>query len=249
MKVEYAGELNRQCMPVKLFANRDIPANKKFFKEDEMAPQSYQLVMRSGPTPGKTIDLTQNEITIGRDIANDIVINDAEVSRKHARLISQAGSYVLEDVGSTNGTFVKGQRLMGPHLLRPGELILLGENVSLSFEQLQFDPDATMVAASNVPSMPPTPAPRDTYNSAPPERASPPAQRPAPSTRYEEQYPAGPAEAFPYQEEERRERKTWVYVGCGCLLVLLCLLIGGAVAFDQLNLYCVPPFDGFFACP
>jgi pSer/pThr/pTyr-binding forkhead associated (FHA) protein len=96
----------------------------------------FQLVMRSGPNPGKTFELSEGEATIGRDITNAIVINDAEVSRRHARLSPQAGGYVLEDLGSTNGTFVNGQRLMGPHLLRPGELVLLGENVSLAYEQI-----------------------------------------------------------------------------------------------------------------
>lgn len=60
---------------------------------------------------------------IGRDLTNDIVINDAEISRRHARLISQAGGYVLEDLGSTNGTFINGQRLASPYILRPGETV------------------------------------------------------------------------------------------------------------------------------
>ena len=215
-----------------------------------MAPQSYQMVMRSGPTPGKTFELNKSEITIGRDIVNDIVINDAEVSRKHARLVSQAGSYVLEDVGSTNGTFVNGQRLMGPHLLRPGELILFGENVSLSYETTQFDPDATMVAASNVPGMPPAPTPPSSRETYVPASQQPPPARPAPPPpRYEDQYTPSTAEVYPMAEEEPRERRTWLYVGCGCLAVVLCLLVVAGVAFDQLNLYCTPPFDAFFACP
>ena len=112
-----------------------------------MAPQSTMLIMRTGPTPGKSFELTKNELYIGRDINNDIVINDSEVSRKHARLILQAGGYVLEDLGSTNGSFVNGQRLMGPHVLRLGETVMFGENVSLVFES-GFDADATMVAGS-----------------------------------------------------------------------------------------------------
>jgi predicted component of type VI protein secretion system len=118
-----------------------------------MAPQSYQFVMRTGPNPGKSFPLTKDELSLGRDISNDIVINDAEVSRHHARIYRQAGGFVLEDTGSTNGTFVNGQRLMGPHMLRPGEMILLGENISLIFEAYQFDPDAT-IASGTVPDMP-----------------------------------------------------------------------------------------------
>ena len=93
-----------------------------------MVSQQYQLVMRTGPTMGKAYGLGKNEVAIGRDPSNDIVINEAEVSRKHARLFLRGEIYVLEDLGSTNGTFVNGQRLISPQELRPGDMVLLGEN-------------------------------------------------------------------------------------------------------------------------
>ncbi len=96
-----------------------------------MAGQSYQLIMRSGPTPGQAYPLQKQVISIGRDPGSDVVINDAEVSRQHSRLSLQAGGYVLEDLGSTNGTFVNGQRLMGPRVLRPGETVSIGEHILL----------------------------------------------------------------------------------------------------------------------
>ena len=86
-----------------------------------MASQ-FQLIMRSGPTPGAAFTLEGDQITIGRDSVNEIVINDAEISRRHARLTFQGGKYVLEDLGSTNGTFVNGQRLAGPRVLRQAKL-------------------------------------------------------------------------------------------------------------------------------
>lgn len=211
-----------------------------------MASLSFYLIMRSGPTPGKSFELNKSEIYIGRDIHNDIVINDAEVSRKHARLVIQAGGYVLEDLGSTNGTFVNGQRLMGPHVLRPNELVMLGEKVSLVFEA-SYEPGATVAA---VPSQPPkavpsqaTPAPA--Y--VPPARQTesgfkPPEEQPQPS--YASQVPPGPAE--PYYEpmpEAKKSNRTLLLAGCGCLLVILCVVIAGLIVFDQLNLYCTPPFN------
>ena len=51
----------------------------------------YQLIMRSGPTPGAAYMLEGDQITIGRDLTNGIVINDAEISRRHARLTFQGG--------------------------------------------------------------------------------------------------------------------------------------------------------------
>jgi predicted component of type VI protein secretion system len=226
-----------------------------------MASQSFQMVMRSGPTPGKVFPLDKNEIYIGRDVNSDLVISDSEVSRKHARITLQAGGFVLEDLGSTNGTFVNGQRLIGPHLLRQGELVMLGENVSLTFEP-GFDPDATMVSApspvavfpQSQPPYEPQPLPtRQEYPGAPPARQeyAPSPLRPAPQQTYSGQVPQSPSEPFyePEPLEDRRRSRTWIYAGCGCLLVLVCLLAAGAYAFDYLNLYCTPPFNALFACP
>jgi predicted component of type VI protein secretion system len=215
-----------------------------------MASQSFQLVMRTGPHPGKVFALNKNEMYIGRDINNEIVINDAEVSRKHARLLAQAGGYLLEDLGSTNGSFVNGQRLMGPHVLRPGEMIMFGENVSLAFE-LVYDADATVIgapppAATYTPPQPAAPQ----YQPQPMPAAQPvPQQAAQPRSAYTGQVPQGPAE--PYYEplqEERRDNRRLIIAGCVVLAVLACLLVAGAFAFDTLNLYCVPPFNALFGC-
>lgn len=137
-------------------------------------PSQFQLIMRSGPTPGAAFTLEGDQLTIGRDSANEIVINDAEVSRRHARLTFQGGKYVLEDLGSTNGTFVNGQRLAGPRVLKPGEVVSFGEQIVLVFEALNVDAGATMVssrAGSAVPSVSrpitPPPAPVDYAGSVP----------------------------------------------------------------------------------
>lgn len=171
-----------------------------------MAPQTYRLVMRSGPTPGKNFELNKNEIYIGRDVNNDIIINDAEISRKHARVILQAGGYVLEDLGSTNGTFVNGHRLMGPHVLRPGELVLLGENVSLAFET-SIDAYATLAAAPVDEYLPPAPAPIPPVElppaPGPVEVFTPPPPPPPREPEREPYYPAArPEPGYPQARQE-----------------------------------------------
>jgi len=122
----------------------------------------FQFVMRSGPTPGATFSLEGEQILIGRDASSGVAINDPEVSRRHARLTFQGGKYVLEDLGSTNGTFVNGQRVTGPVVLKSGDVVTLGEQIVLMFEALSADAGATAVVSRRSvprPAAPPPPAP------------------------------------------------------------------------------------------
>jgi hypothetical protein len=204
-----------------------------------MALQSvYQWVMRSGPTPGKIYELTQPDLSIGRDVSNDIAINDAEISRRHARLTRDPVGYTLTDTGSTNGTFVNGVRLIGPHLLRTGEVVMLGENVTLVFEESYVDADATRLASYNVPSRPPAPAipARQPYSAPPP---APLVYTPAPQPPAYAQ-PQYPAPQYPPQPEppdypplespldlppEKSSPWNLAFAGCGGLAVVTCLAL------------------------
>src|SRR5437762_12507313 len=124
---------------------------------------SFRLIVRRGPQPNQIYELNKDIITLGRDITNDIVINDPECSRHHCRLTRGGGGYTLEDLGSTNGTFVNGQRLSGARPLSGGDVIGLGETVTLSYEITLpvGDPNqmATMVN--------PSPAPQSGYSAQP----------------------------------------------------------------------------------
>ena len=136
----------------------------------------FQFVMRSGPTPGVTFPLEGDQLIIGRDAVNAVAINDAEVSRKHARLTFQGGKYVLEDLGSTNGTFVNGQRLTSATVLKPGDVVSLGEQIVLMYEGLAGDSGATMIgrkAARPAPAPVAPPAGQYVAPAAAPTGASP----------------------------------------------------------------------------
>ena len=181
----------------------------------------FQLVMRSGPTAGKIFPLSGNEVTIGRDAPNNIMINDAEVSRRHARLTWQGTGYILEDAGSTNGTFVNGQRISRPHALRPGEVISLGENIVLMYEATS-DAYATMVSASA----------RATAKAKPPP---PPEPAPAPAPAYAGQVPAGPA---PAPAAPAKKRISPLLIIGLILLLLVCACVAFFIIIDQLGLWC-----------
>lgn len=224
-----------------------------------MSPQPYQLVMRTGPTPGKNYLLNKTETYIGRDPGNDIVVNDAEISRKHARVVEQGDSYIIEDLGSTNGTFVDGQRLMGPYTLRPGDLILLGENVSLAYESSEFDPDATIVSAAGPAATPPIPQPVPEFPAQQPFRpvAPPPVyspSQPAPSPQpftpvqpppappYTPPYtpPPAPAPVSEYDAPAQRPSsgRNWLLASCGCLILLILCSAVTLYLVDYLRLWC-----------
>ena len=98
-----------------------------------MSQSIWYLVIQQGPNAGSAYPLRSQTVAIGRSADNQIVLDDAEVSRHHARLIWQGNAYILEDLGSANGTWVNGARITNPVLLRPGDSIGVGKTVSLAF--------------------------------------------------------------------------------------------------------------------
>lgn len=87
---------------------------------------SFRLIVRRGPQPNQSYDLAKDLVTLGRDITNDIVINDPEVSRHHLRLTRGAGGFSIEDLGSTNGTFVNDIEVRDAAMVEEGDIIRVG---------------------------------------------------------------------------------------------------------------------------
>lgn len=94
-----------------------------------------RLIMRRGPQPGKVFNLEGEIVTVGSGVKNAIVIQDNDVSREHCRLIRVMADYELHDLNSVRGTFVSGQRLKAGWVLKPGNVIELGENVTLEYDR------------------------------------------------------------------------------------------------------------------
>lgn len=84
---------------------------------------------REGLPLAKRIDLARPIMRIGRDTNNDVVLEDTEVSRHHARVEARGKSWVLMDVGSTNGTFVNDVELSGYALLKGGDRLKVGSQI------------------------------------------------------------------------------------------------------------------------
>ena len=85
------------------------------------------LWVRGGPDDGATIALSDGTTLMGRSHDNDIVVDEAKVSRNHAGIRKNPNGYWLEDLGSRNGTFVNGIPIAGEgQLLRDEDRIELG---------------------------------------------------------------------------------------------------------------------------
>jgi len=87
---------------------------------------------------GREHILKKDSITIGRAVGNDIIITSKRVSREHAHIRRDGWKVLLEDLGSTNGTYLNDERLMAPVTLRDQDRIKIGD-VVFTFH----DPDIT----------------------------------------------------------------------------------------------------------
>ena len=75
----------------------------------------------------KTIESEKNEIMIGRNAENDIVIENLAVSKEHARIVNQDGAYYIEDLNSTNGTYLNKIRITKEDL-KNNDIIIVGKH-------------------------------------------------------------------------------------------------------------------------
>ncbi|GEC73976.1 FHA domain-containing protein FhaB/FipA [Microbacterium maritypicum] len=86
-----------------------------------------RLVITSGPKAGLELPLSADSLTIGRSSESALVIRDDYTSSHHARLMLRGDSWAIQDLDSTNGTFVAGQRVSGsPVALSLGTPIKVG---------------------------------------------------------------------------------------------------------------------------
>ena len=201
-----------------------------------MAAPIYQLTMRSGPNPGKSFFIEKEEMLLGRDLANDIPISDPEVSRNHARFVMRDDSIVVEDLGSTNGTFLNGQRIASPMQLRLGDVITFGENIVMIFEKATMDPDATVVGSR-----------ADYIAPAPQEPQQPVAPQPDPKS-LEQSWQSIPASAPAPSEAPKKGMPSWLIILLVAIVVLLCV-IAVTLWFMPASWWCAITFNSLEGCP
>jgi ABC-type multidrug transport system ATPase subunit len=109
------------------------------------AQYPHLLAIKEGSSAGKTYPLEGDEILIGREPGSTLQIDSPGVSRKHARLTYRNNQFLLEDLGSSNGTFINGERISSPCLLKNGDVISLGRMIQLEYQVAMPTVSATML--------------------------------------------------------------------------------------------------------
>jgi len=91
--------------------------------------QATSLAVTDGPLAGTTLPLRDTPITIGRADSSTLVLADDYVSTNHARLVPRGAEWILEDLGSTNGTFLDRAKVTAPTPVPLGVPIRVGKTV------------------------------------------------------------------------------------------------------------------------
>lgn len=185
-----------------------------------------EILLTRGPGAGRMLALDRDTLILGRDPRSDVVIDHPEVSRRHARIARQDNVWLIEDLNSTNGTFINGIEVSGSQALTAGDVIGLGEAVTLIYRDR---PAASERRA---------PRPADRAAPSRPPRRQVPLERtytigPAPH-RIER---PGPAPAAHDPEPGRDPYRTWLWVAIGCAVVLVVLACTAVFLLYALRLF------------
>jgi predicted component of type VI protein secretion system len=194
------------------------------------------LVMRSGPIPGSSYILEKPEVILGRELNNDVPVPDPEISRRHARFITRADGVYVEDLGSTNGTFLNGVRIKTPTRLHSGDLITLAESTVFVFEQKNETP-----VYSQAPYIPPVVEEPQVFQAYVPEQPAiqfQPIQAPIPSSA-----PSPAPEAV-----NEPSKMGWCSIILIILLISLILIIM-VLVFMPASWWCTLTFNALSGCP
>ncbi len=185
---------------------------------------TVRLIVQQGPNPHQEFPLVGEQSTIGRSADNQIVVNDAEVSRRHARIIArqdtQGTKYFIEDLGSTNGTFVNGLRCNQLTPLVDGDSVELGDSIQLLFLRGRVEAVETDESEFDTADLPPI---SEAAQEAPVYAPQRPTSLPVPEQNIEEIDDESDA---PSRLTGRR-----LAIGCGCGFLLLICLCGATILF------------------
>jgi len=105
------------------------PARAKRPRTRGARAQGAALVVEEGPLAGTVLPLGTDQVTIGRATDSTLIPDDDYVSSRHARIYPSEGVWIIEDLGSTNGTWVDRIRITGPTVLAVGTPVRIGRTM------------------------------------------------------------------------------------------------------------------------
>lgn len=128
------GVLRRDIYGTRIFARGSVHPSKAPAPAPRARPEASRgvptrLQITGGRMSGTTMGLSTTSITIGRDPACTLVLDDDYASTRHARIFPQDGVWYVEDLGSTNGTYLGAERLYGTAAIPGGVPIRIGQTV------------------------------------------------------------------------------------------------------------------------
>jgi len=104
-------------------------ARKAAKRQAEVAPSPPRLVVvEPADQRGRAFPLGP-EVTVGRAAGCQITLDDTYASQIHARVFQRDGQYLVEDLGSTNGTYLNRHKVAGPMVVHPGDRLQIGNTV------------------------------------------------------------------------------------------------------------------------
>lgn len=203
-----------------------------------------RLVVRQGPVSQPEFQLGVQPITIGRESGNDIVVNDPEVSRRHAQITFQGGRFLVEDLGSTNGTFVNSRRISMATPLNNNDTIDISDSVKITYYGPGDDAGATVIEQPLDQIATPTVGRYGQSFEPPPaaaQKAPPPMAEPQAAPAWQPSPGYSPPQAAP-EPASRSPRR--IIAGCGCLVLLAVFACAASLflldAFAPDLIYCGP---------
>ena len=106
---------------------KQAPSGREPQTPARQAPATVSaLTVTAGPLTGTSLPLGTSQIIVGRSPDSALVLDDSYSSSRHARFYQEGGQWWVEDLDSTNGTYIGGKRITTPTLVGPGVPVVIG---------------------------------------------------------------------------------------------------------------------------
>jgi pSer/pThr/pTyr-binding forkhead associated (FHA) protein len=103
--------------------------SRKTKKHNQRAPKRTELLVLDPPDERGRAYPLGDELTLGRAAGCTVTVDDTFVSQIHARVFAREGQYLVEDLGSTNGTYLNRKKVSGPMVMQRGDRLQVGNTV------------------------------------------------------------------------------------------------------------------------